>query len=101
RNQFCLFLKPWITSPTANLRAVLELVINKIESYELSINDVVVLSGPFLAKHRVMAAHYGKLNLLARDASRMCESTQLKFLETFGVDVPKCAVLGGFEFIER
>jgi hypothetical protein len=95
-------LKPWVTNPGAHIPAVLELVIRKIASHQLIIDEVVVLPGGFLDRHQVMVAHYGQLNLFARKGSlALCNGMREQFRQFFRTDSAEATVLGGFEFLEK
>jgi len=103
-NQLCLFLKPGAaeTHPGANCEEILELVLTKIGTFKLHIDEVHVLPWQYLQQHRIMNQHYGVLDCLARNAAA-CMSDQMRrrFREVYGVESSDVDLLGGFEFVER
>ena len=103
-NQFCFFLKPGVTEthPGANFQDILELIINKINYFNLRIDEVHVLPSQYLQQNRIMNQHYGILDSLARNAV-VCMSDQMRrqFREAYGVEASDVDLLGGFEFIKR
>ena len=101
-NQYCLFLKPGVSHPGADITAVLALVLERARAFDLEIADVLVLSGRLLARRQVMTHHYGALNRVARDAvSSMTPAMAVRLRDALGPAAARGAVLGGFEALGR
>ena len=68
QNHFVLFLKPELLAvrPAARLGPILDLVFDALRGYGVEIGAVRVLNGPYLARHRIMEAHYGVINRASR-----------------------------------
>lgn len=104
-NEFIFFIKPEVTleSPTINFEKVVDLAFDKINEFNLSIDDVSVLGADYLKEHNIIAQHYGVINKLATNPiANMTEGAKenlLKFAEVDSLD--KITVLGGVQFLEK
>ena len=97
-----MFLKPWIVDPGVNVHGVMSLVMKKIGQHGLFVEEVVILSGPFLKKYDLMPQHYRALNLFARAPRlHMTAPMRAKFRMFFSADAEKDLVLGGYEFLAQ
>lgn len=101
-NEFCLFTKPWTTHPGVDLRAVFTLLLDTVTAHGLRIDEVAVLPGAVLRRHRTMHAHYWRMTqaaTTARDA--FTAAVAARFAAAFGCGADDARVLGGFEFLDR
>jgi nucleoside diphosphate kinase len=104
KNQFLFFIKPEVLDAPAGVKIddVLELILDKIQEFGLTVHNVKVLSASYLEEHNVIAQHYGVINSIAKDAvNNLSEGAKEKFSALYGVDVSACKVLGGLEVIEQ
>lgn len=104
-NQFIFFIKPEVTltSETIDFSKVLDLAFEKLEEFDLTVNDIKVLGSDYLQKNNIIAQHYGVINKLASNPLiHMTQGAKDKLLEVAGVDsLDKVNVLGGIEFLDK
>lgn len=101
-NEFLMFLKPEALLSDIKIKKVLDVVLDKVEQFGLSISNVSVLSASYLKKHNIIAQHYGVINAIAKNAKEnMSEEANDNFKKIFKKDVSSCNVLGGIEFLEK
>ncbi len=103
KNEFLFFIKPEITLPSDKIQLsnILDLILERIDQFELEIVDVKILAASYLKKHNIIAQHYGVINKLANDAvNAMSDGAKKKFQETYGKSVEAANVLGGFEVLK-
>lgn len=104
KNQFLMFIKPEIMLKEGNLKTkeMIELVLEKIKEFGLTIHDVKALGAKYLEDNNIIAQHYGVINKLATDAKgTLAESAKEKFKELYEKDINDVKVLGGIEFLEQ
>lgn len=101
QNHFVLFLKPELLAvrPAARLGPILDLVFDALRGYGVEIGAVRVLNGPYLARHRIMEAHYGVINRASRLGLAALSAATRARLETEHPEVR--AVLGAHQLLER
>jgi len=100
-NEYCLFLKPWITAPDVHLERVLELITARFVARGLHVDEVMAFPGQFLSSTRLMEQHYGTLADLARKAEEVSPKHRAMLAELSGDDVAAAPLVGGFQFLER
>ena len=103
KNEFLFFMKPELTIADQGvaLDKVIDLTLAKIEEFGLQIKNIRVLSAEYLAKHNIIAQHYGVINAIAKDAHSMSEGAKATFKEKFGQDLSEANVLGGIQMLEK
>jgi len=104
KNEFLFFLKPELTEASEAIRldTILDIVLDKIHQFGLSISNVSIIGAVYLDKFDIIAQHYGVINQLARDAkANISETAKAKFTEAYGKDVNEVALVGGFEFLNK
>jgi hypothetical protein len=104
KNEFLFFIKPEITLPnsTVNLESVLNMILDKLDSFELGIKNISVLSANYLKEYNIIAQHYGVINSIATDARKnLSESALEKFNAIYGKSADECNLMGGVEFLEK
>lgn len=104
KNQFLMFIKPEIMLNDANLKTkeMIELVLEKVKEFGLTIHDVKALSAKYLEENNIIAQHYGVINKLATDAKgTLAQSAKEKFKELYEVDAESVKLIGGIEFLEQ
>ena len=99
RHEFQFFIKPELAMAT-RFEDALDLILERIPAFDLTIGSVKVLSGAYLAQHDIMAAHYGVINRLCRDAAgNLPQAARAEFLKRFGCPVEGARVMGAFEYL--
>ena len=71
-HEFLFFIKPEITikSEEIHLRSILDLILNKMDKYNLVIRDARILSARYMEKYNIIAQHYGVINSLCSHAKK-------------------------------
>ena len=103
KNQFLMFIKPEIMLDSSKLKTkdMIELVLEKIKEFGLTIHDVKALGAEYLDQNNIIAQHYGVINKLATDAKgTLAQSAKEKFKELYEKDVADVNLMGGIEFLK-
>lgn len=104
KNEFLFFLKPEITldDEAIKLPQILDVVIDKLNEYNLAITRINALSANYLSDHKIIDNHYGVINRIANDAvNEISETARNKFKSLYGDDPENSTMLGGLEFIKE
>jgi hypothetical protein len=102
RNHFVLFLKPEVLDVRARVRVaeILDLVFAALKSHAVRTGAIRVLNGPYLARHRLMEAHYGVINRVSRlGDGALSEPTRKKLIDECKGAEPR--ILGAHQFLEE
>lgn len=104
-NELLFFLKPgfFLLDTVEHRKEALKLVLQKMTEFEIEISGAALISGTELDKAQIMDRHYGYINKVSKNASKMIHSEEL---ETFrkkmpDFDIDKAIILGGHEFLEQ
>ncbi|MBN1685724.1 MAG: hypothetical protein JW852_03670 [Spirochaetales bacterium] len=101
-NQMLLFMKPELTLEGTDIEAVAGFIFDKIESFRLSIESAFVISGPYIEKHGIIAAHYGIIDTAAHAPRKaMTDGMWQRFEEAFGGKREGVQLIGGVEYLEK
>lgn len=102
-HQFVLFLKPEITAvhDGVDLAAVLDLILEKLEAFGVTLHGTRVLPADYLSAHSIMDQHYGVINAISKQGeSALSADAQANLKSTFAEDLKAGArVLGGHQFL--
>ena len=102
-HQFAFFLKPELTARSAdvNLDAVLELVLNTLNEWNIRTGAVGLLNGTYLKANRIMDKHYGVLNEISHQGRSAISQGAEKNLQSKFADQLKAGatVLGAHQFM--
>lgn len=104
KNEFLFFLKPEITleDEYINLIDILRLIFKKIESFSIKVKNIRIVNATYLAKHNIIAKHYGVINMLSRNIqSYVSEEAKSNFEKIFGISFENSEVYGSLEFLEK
>lgn len=103
-NNWLFFIKPEITQPlpAIKLEAIVELILEKLQQYGLTIHEVKLLSADYLKDHSLIKQHYGVIDTVAtKGAEALSEVARERFKELFGVDAGEVKTLGGLQLLEQ
>lgn len=103
-NNWLFFIKPEITRPTdgVDLDAILDLILERIAAFGLTIHSVTLLSADYLKDHHLINQHYGVLDDVATRGRDALGEAAVKRLEAlYGQALDHMLVLGGYEFLNR
>lgn len=102
-NELLFFLKPETFLVPRHIRTrIVKMVLEKFEEYQVYISGVMAVKGETLAKYGIMDRHYGFINRLSKEASRLIKLEDLRpVLDDLGIDPSKDSpkILGGHEFL--
>jgi hypothetical protein len=103
-HQFVLFLKPEVTDVAngLDLNAILGIVLEELDRWNVNIGAVRALNGDYLAEKRIMHAHYGVINQISTQGyDAISEGAQAKLTSIYEKDLQRGAtVLGAHQFLE-
>jgi hypothetical protein len=104
-HQFVLFLKPEVTDLAAGVKvdAVIRLILETLEDWEVQVGAQRVLRGDYLEKHRIMDGHYGVINGISHGGrAAITASAEKQLVKLFAAKLDAgAAVLGGHEFLAQ
>ncbi len=105
KNELIFFFKPeTFLLPAQVSERVIEMIESKLEEYGANVSGIVAVRGPVLERHGIMDRHYGFINTLSKNASKMVSLEELEpVAEAIGLDLQaeKPQILGGHEFLEQ
>ena len=100
KNQLLAFFKPevFLDKTPEQIEKIMKLVFEKLEKYEVSIDGTALFPGSVVGKHQIMDRHYGVINTLSKNASKILnkEERELVF-NTLGITNKNTRILGGHE----
>ena len=104
QNELVFFIKPellYVESYEKILNS-LQLIQQKFAEYNVEVNGAAIVPGTTLEKHGIMNRHYGFINQLSREASKMIDSeTKERIFKLLNLDEnSQRKILGGHEFIK-
>jgi hypothetical protein len=101
-NQFLFFLKPELTKSMDKFHSLAEFVFSKLDEFHLFIENAFIISGEYLAEHRVMSAHYGVIDAAAHSPeTSMTPSMWKTFEESFMKKPEGARVVGSIPYLEE
>ncbi len=105
KNQLLFFFKPecFFQGKDAVPVDLLEMVFKKFLRFEVAISGVLLLDGKRLEELSIMNRHYGFIDTLSRNASKMLSGEETdRVKEILGIgNISDYQVLGGHEFLEQ
>lgn len=103
KNQLLAFFKPevFLNKTPEQIEKIMKLVFQKLEKYEVSVDGTALFPGSVIGKHQIMDRHYGVINTLSKNASKVLskEERDLVF-KTLGITNQNTRILGGHEAYE-
>ena len=103
KNELVFFIKPELlrVQDDTQILNCLEMITEKMATYQVEVNGMVIVPGQVLADYQIMNRHYGFINQLSRKASEMVgdeiRKEMFTILET--EDHGEHKILGGHEFL--
>lgn len=103
KNQLLAFFKPevFLNKKPEQIEKIMKLVFQKLEKYQVSVDGTALFPGSAIGKFKIMDRHYGVINTLSKNASKMLdnEAKELVF-KTLGITNKNTKILGGHEAYE-
>ena len=104
-NELLLFFKPecFLIEDPIFIERITEMVMRKLQEYSVDIAGSVLLGGNLLENLGIMDRHYGFINNLSRNASKLITGQKLVEVQNnLGItDIKDYRVLGGHEFLQE
>jgi nucleoside diphosphate kinase len=100
KNQLLAFLKPevFLDKTPSQVQKILDLVFEKLENYKVSVNGAAAFPGPAIGKYSIMDRHYGVINTLSKNASKILSKDERDLVfSTLGIKNKDTKILGGHE----
>lgn len=103
KNELVLFMKPELqmVSDPAFIATSAALILEKLAEYQAEIHGLAIAGGQYLADHGIMDRHYGYINYLSKNASKILEAEDLaKIAAAFGLaSTAGIPLYGGHEYL--
>ena len=104
QNELVFFIKPELLDVENDEKILnsLLLIQQKFAEYNVEVNGAAIVPGTTLEKHGIMNRHYGFINQLSREASKMIDSeTKERIFKLLNLDEnSQRKILGGHEFLK-
>lgn len=101
--EFLIFLKPELFfGNSENVQNSLTLVMKKMMQFDVQMTGIAVVSAEDLEMHGVMSAHYGYINFISNNASKIETEDKEKIAQMLGHTVDSLPqILGGHEILKK
>ena len=102
QNELLMFIKPEIFAVDDQQASAksLNLIVDKLQEFEVLVNGVVIVGGPLLEQKESMDRHYGAINVLSRTASQaLTDADKASIYEALSVAAADYPIFGGHEFL--
>lgn len=103
KNQLLAFFKPevFLDKTPDQIEKIMKLVFEKLEKYEVTVDGTALFPGSAVGKFQIMDRHYGVINTLSKNASKILSSEEKELVfKTLGVTNKNTKILGGHEAFE-
>lgn len=105
QNELLLFMKPELFMPAEPqyVRNSVALIVDKLAEFDAQIHGVVLVGGQFLADYDIMDRHYGYINNLSKNASKLVTPAErAEIAELLGIKSWKgIDLFGGHEYLKK
>ena len=101
RNHFVLFMKPELLAVRdgAKLSPIFDVIAAALRQYGVEIGAVRAVTGPYLARHKIMEEHYGVINRASRLGRAALSAPTLQKLEAETPGIK--SILGAHQFLDH
>ncbi len=104
-NELLFFFKPecFFGGNPMHIKAILEMVFEKFIEFKVDITGILLLDGKRLEELSIMDRHYGFINKISKEASKIVSQVDLKKIQlALGInDLKNYKVLGGHEVLRK
>lgn len=100
KNQLFAFFKPevFLNKTPEQTEKIMSLVFDKLDEYKVSIDGAAVFPGRAIGKYSIMDRHYGVINTLSKNASKILTKDERDLVfKTLGLKDKNVPILGGHE----
>ncbi len=104
-NEVLFFFKPecFLVGNTKQIKAILEMVFEKFTEFKVDISGILLLDGKRLEELSIMDRHYGFINRISKEASKIVSQEDLKKIQlAVGINnLENYKLLGGHEVLRK
>lgn len=104
-NELLFFFKPecFFSGDTTQIKTIIEMVFEKFNEFKVEISGTLLLGGKRLEELSIMDRHYGFINRLSKDASKILSEKDLEKIQlALGIDnLENYNLLGGHECLRQ
>ena len=103
KNQLLAFFKPevFLDKTPEQMEKIMSLVFDKLGEYKVDIDGAATYPGSVIGKYSIMDRHYGVINTLSKDASKILTKDERDLVfNTLGIKDQNTPILGGHEAFE-
>jgi len=105
QNELVLFMKPelFMVAGAEAVRHSAEMILSKLFEYQAEVHGVALVGGQFLADQGIMDRHYGFINKMSKNASKITSAEdRAKVAALLGlVSLEGTPLLGGHEYLQK
>ena len=105
QNELLLFMKPelFMVADPACIRNSTTLVLEKLAEYRAFVHGIAIVGGQFLADKGIMDRHYGFINRLSKNASKILKADdKARIMSALGISsLEGIDLLGGHEYMQK
>jgi hypothetical protein len=105
QNELVLFMKPelFMVADPASTRHAAELILQKLDEYQAEVHGVALVGGQFLADKQIMDRHYGFINKMSKNASKIVsEQDKARIASLLNLtSLDGIGLLGGHEYLQK
>lgn len=100
-NEFVLFFKPEVFFPGVNTEASISMAFDKFKEHNVDVSGMLLLTGDRMNELGIMDRHYGFINKLSKNASKILSSEDLEKIYSILeiTDPENYKIYGGHEFL--
>jgi hypothetical protein len=104
QNELVLFMKPelFMVADPAYICQSAQLVLNKLDEYKAKVHGIAIVGGQFLSDNGIMDRHYGYINYLSKQASKVLSDEDLSKIAAAleHRSISGMRLLGGHEYLQ-
>lgn len=102
KNEFLFILKPEVFAKvdTQVSRSILDLVFDRMASFDISVDNIRVLNAAYLDKYDVVAKHYGVINAVSKNfKANITDEVTFNFKKHYQQDISDVNIYGSIELL--
>jgi hypothetical protein len=105
QNELVLFMKPelFMVTNRSSTRNSAVLILEKLQEFKAEVQGVALVGGQFLADKQIMDRHYGFINKMSKNASKIVsEQDRAKIVSLLNLtSLEGISLLGGHEYLQK
>lgn len=104
-NEFLMFFKPecFKAHSPQSVEKIIEMILQKFDEHQVQISGIINLPGESVDELQVMDKHYGFINKMSKNASKLVtEEEKQKLMEVLNIEnIDEYNIYGGHEFLAK